>query len=144
MVLGSAQAQSYLHQPTYGTHRRHTKSGSVLLHRVIQYLCDNRTNHSRNTANARMYCQHTCDKMTHDLSTTKITASFRLPLMLIPPPLHPHSTHPSPSYSNLSLHHFQLYGGGCAGTVFTIEIIFYSCGSFNKGVLKWFHLVGYC
>ena len=89
------------------------------------------------------HCQHTCDKMIHDLSTIKITASFRLHLMPIPSAPGPPSN-PTPSYRNLSLHHFQLYGGGCAGTVFTIEIIFYSCGSFNKGVLKWFHLVGYC
>jgi hypothetical protein len=81
--------------------------------------------------------------MIHDISITKITGSS-------PPPVF--DAHPFcpcvpwyiRSYRNLSLHHFQLRGGGCAGTVFTIEIIFYSCGSFNKGVLKWFHLVGYC
>lgn len=42
----------------------------------------------------------------------------------------------------LSLHQFQLRDGG-GSIVFTIEIIFYRSGSFNKGVLKWFHLVGY-
>jgi hypothetical protein len=41
------------------------------------------------------HCQHTCDKMIHDLSTTKITASFRLHLMLIPSaPGPPSNTHP--------------------------------------------------